>query len=155
MLQKQTALIKVDEEDSVFDETDGHTDNLDNSLAPLFVKENMTVDTKLPRKLVNGDLLSSIAAKAPVTTCYSHIQRGKCIGEQLVYVVIIILSLTIAEGHSDNGYSVYIGMDINTGDLVAIYEWVLRCRQTKNDVFRRQKQVCPSICLYVLASVLL
>lgn len=66
-------------------------------------------------------------------------------------------SLTTAtdEGHNDNGYSVYIGMDTNTGDLVAIYEWVLRCKQAKNDLFRRQKQVCVCMCLCLCLSIYL
>ena len=63
------------------------------------------------------------------------------------------MTTTADKGHSDNGYSVYIGMDTNTGDLVAIYQWVLRCKQTKNDLFRRQKQVCvcvlAHVCMYV------
>ena len=40
-------------------------------------------------------------------------------------------------------------MDTSTGDLVAIYEWVLRCKQAKNDLFRRQKQVCVCVSVYV------
>lgn len=123
ILRKQTALYKVDEEDSVFDEPDAHNDILENSVATLFARENTANITKSTKRLLNGDLLDSIAAKAPVTTCSSHIYRGKCIG------------------HSDNGYSVYIGMDNNTGDLVAVYEWILRCKPAKNDISRRQKQV--------------
>ena len=57
----------------------------------------------------------------------------------MCFSVVVVTAATT--GHSDNGYSVYIGMDSNTGDLVAVYEWVLRCRQSKNDVVRRQRQV--------------
>ena len=81
ILRKQTALYKVDEEDSVFDEPDAHNDILENSVATLFARENTANITKSTKRLLNGDLLDSIAAKAPVTTCSSHIYRGKCIGE--------------------------------------------------------------------------
>ena len=60
-----------------------------------------------------------------------------------------IVTSIAAKGHSDNGYSVYIGMDNNTGDLVAVYEWILRCKPAKNDISRRQKQVCLSVCVCV------
>lgn len=81
MLRKQVALYKVDEEDSVFDEADGgHNDIVENSVAALFTRENIAKSTK---RLVNGDLLESIAPKAPVTTCSSHIYKGKCIGEDV------------------------------------------------------------------------
>lgn len=87
MLRKQTALIKVDEEDSVFDEVDGHIDALDDSMEALFTaNENMTKPTKI---LENGDLLGSITAKTPVSTCSSHIQRGKCIGEHVKLLLFV------------------------------------------------------------------
>ena len=60
-----------------------------------------------------------------------------------------IVTSIAAKGHSDNGYSVYIGMDNNTGDLLAIYEWILRCKPAKNDISRRQKQVSLSLCVSV------
>ena len=75
MLRKQTALVKVDEEDSVFDEADSHIDTLDNSVATLLTRANAAKATK---NLINGDLLGSII---PKPTCSSHIQRGKCIGK--------------------------------------------------------------------------
>lgn len=62
-------------------------------------------------------------------------------------------AVTNTKGHNDNGYAVYIGMDTNTGDLVVLYEWVLKCRQTKNDTFRRQKQVCLFVCVYTCSHV--
>ena len=60
-----------------------------------------------------------------------------------------VVTSIAAKGHSDNGYSVYIGMDNNTGDLVAVYEWILRCKPAKNDISRRQKQVSLSLCVSV------
>lgn len=88
MLRKQTALTKVnEEEDSVFCEPD---DLIDTTLTPLFAEENMIKHSKPTKKLLNGDLLSSIAPKTPVATCYSHIQRGKCIGEGVRIIVILI-----------------------------------------------------------------
>ena len=151
ILQKQPALVKVNEEDSVFEEPDGHIDILENSVAALFARGNVTNYPKESNRLVNGGLLDSIAPKPPVTTCSSHIYRGKCIGKEAFYC--LLTAITVGEGHSDNGYSVYIGMDSNTGDLVAIYEWVLRCRQAKSDISRRQKQVCLSFCVCPCVSV--
>ena len=75
ILRKQTPLIKVDEEDSVFDEADGHIDTLDNSVATLLTRTNAAKSTK---NLINGDFIGSII---PKPTCSSHIQRGKCIGK--------------------------------------------------------------------------
>ena len=87
MLQKQVSLYKVDEEDSVFDEPNGHNDIVENSVATLFARENTAHMPKSTKKLLNGDLLESIAPKAPVTTCSSHIYRGKCIGEDAVLIM--------------------------------------------------------------------
>ena len=89
MLQKQTALIKVDEEDSVFDEVDGHNDVLDNSVEALFTRENLTNNLKSTEHLLNGDLLGAITAKPPLSTRSSHIQRGKCIGECVKLLLFI------------------------------------------------------------------
>ena len=88
LLRKQTALIKVDEEDSVFDEVDGHIDALDNnSMEALFTKDNMTRPTQI---LVNGDLLGTITAKPPISTCSSRIQRGKCIGKRATKLLLFV-----------------------------------------------------------------
>ena len=94
MLRKQTALIKVDEEDSVFDEVDGHIDALDNSVEALF-KDNITDIPKPTKSLVNGDLLGSITAKPPMSTCFSHIQRGKCIGEGVKLLLLFVDSVLL------------------------------------------------------------
>ena len=36
---------------------------------------------------------------------------------------------------------------------MAVYEWVLKCRQSKNEVIRRQKQVCVCVCVSVCVCV--
>ena len=43
------------------------------------------------------------------------------------------------------GHTVYVGLDMESGDLLAIYEWVLQCRTDKRGDTRRQKQVTADL----------
>ena len=46
---------------------------------------------------------------------------------------------------SAGGNSVCIAMDIDTGELLVIYEWSLQCRTVKKGDTRRLKQVSQSL----------
>ena len=56
-----------------------------------------------------------------------EIQRGKRLG-----------------GSSSGGYSVYVALDRESGELLVAYEWVLPCRPARKIDSRRIKQVLLS-----------
>ena len=45
------------------------------------------------------------------------------------------------------GYTVFVGMDGSSGDLLAIYDWSLHFKPAKRGDSRRLKQVCVCVCV--------
>lgn len=73
------------------------------------------------RQEVRRSALHITGKNTPVAR--EHIHKGKCLGESAL-----------------GGHMVYVGLDSDSGDLLAIYEWVLQCGGRRGDA-RRQKQV--------------
>ena len=53
----------------------------------------------------------------------------------------VVMIVIMAGDSTQGGYSLYSGMDCDTGQLVTIYEWTVPCKASRKTDTRRIKQV--------------
>ncbi len=51
------------------------------------------------------------------------------------------------------GYSVYVGMEIDSGDLLALYEWSFQSKKKLDS--RRTKQVAILWCIFCIVLIII